>query len=50
MQSVTDVSTTFILSIVLRVIISLCRPTFHETETLHVINKSSDAVLMCMNL
>ena len=50
MQDVSDISTTIILSIVLRVIICLCRPIFYETETLHVINKSSVVLLMCMNL
>jgi hypothetical protein len=50
MQGVSDISTIIILSVVLRVIICLCRPIFCETEKLHVINKSSDVLLMCTNL
>jgi hypothetical protein len=38
------------LSIIFRVIICLSRPIFYETKTLHVINKSSDVLLMCFTL
>ena len=50
MQVVSDVSTSIILSIVLRVIICLCRSLFYQTETSYFINKSNDVLLMCKNL
>ena len=48
-QVVPDVSTTVILSIVLRIKICLL-PVFYETERICVINKPSCVLLMCLNL